>query len=70
MWEIFAAGKTGTNGKIGESKFHLSCSDNNMNGPEDCGKPEGNGKGDDVNLINDWFLERMLDNSGEFNCTP
>lgn len=41
IWEIFAAG---TDTKIGESTFHLSCSDENMNGPEDCGKVQGDGK--------------------------
>jgi hypothetical protein len=40
-WEIF--GDSGT--KIGTSTFHVSCSDIDMNGPEDCGKLEGNGKG-------------------------
>ena len=41
FFEIFAAG---TDTLLGESKFHLSCSDSEMNGPEDCGNAEGNGK--------------------------
>ncbi len=40
-WEIFDAGMTS---KIGESKFHISCSDSDMNGPEDCGRNQGDGK--------------------------
>lgn len=80
-WEIFNAG---TNNKIGESTFHLSCSDEDMNGPEDCGKNQGNGKnkskdkkgkgkkchdnGSDTALINDWILAGMVDDSSSFNC--
>jgi hypothetical protein len=41
FWEIFTAR---TNEKLGESSFHLSCSDRDMNGPEDCGKAQGDGK--------------------------
>lgn len=41
----------------GESKFHLSCSDDDMNGPEDCGKLQGNGKKGDSDLLNLWRLE-------------
>lgn len=35
IWEVFRAG---TNDKLGESSFDLSCSDEKMDGPEDCGK--------------------------------
>ncbi|MFC1532529.1 hypothetical protein ACFL7M_04060 [Thermodesulfobacteriota bacterium] len=67
-WEIFEAG---TGNKIGESKFHLSCSDQEMNGPEDCGTAQGNGKGNEAGLINDWLLEGMtLGNGGLFDCNP
>ena len=40
-----------------------------MNGPEDCGQPQGNGKGDDPVLLNDWLFEGM---SGDLtlDCTP
>ena len=67
IWEIFAAG---TSQKLGESKFHLSCSDDDMNGSEDCGKAQGNGKSDDSSLLNDWLLEGMVDQSGVLDCTP
>jgi hypothetical protein len=40
-WEVFD--QFGV--KIGDSIFHLSCSDGDMNGPEDCGKLAGDGKG-------------------------
>ena len=67
-WEIFAAGDcNGT--PLGESVFHISCSDDDMNGTEDCGKNEGDGKSDDQSKINDWLFEGM---SGDLtlDCTP
>ncbi|NND00237.1 MAG: hypothetical protein HKN85_08650 [Gammaproteobacteria bacterium] len=64
FWEVFSGGT-----KLGESNFHMSCSDNNMNGAEDCGKRQGNGKGDDSGLINDWLLEGMVDADGPFDCS-
>ena len=67
VWEVFAAG---TNSKLGESKFHLSCSDDNMNGPEDCGLAQGNGKGDDSGFLNLWLLEGMSGSGQSFLCTP
>ena len=67
-WEIFEAG---TDIKIGESKFHMSCSDQEMNGPEDCGTAQGDGKANESGLINDWLLEGMtLGNEGFFDCNP
>lgn len=66
-WEIFEAG---TENKIGESKFHLSCSDPDMNDPEDCGKPQGDGKKNELKYINDWLLEGMVDKTSSFDCTP
>ena len=65
IWEIFQAGGN----KIGESTFHLSCSDRDMNGSEDCGKDQGDGK-DKVGFINDWLLEGIVDASGTLDCTP
>ena len=61
----------------GESKFHISCSDFEMDGetdnatfPNDCGRPEGNGKSNESGLINDWLLEGLSDGSGQVvNCT-
>ncbi len=81
FWEIFEAD---SNNKIGESNFHMSCSDADMNGAEDCGKNQGNGKGDSKgkkgkkdkgkdntgnnSLINDWILAGMVDDESSFNC--
>ena len=67
FWEIFEAG---TENKLGESKFHLSCSDPSMNGVEDCGRNQGNGKDDDPTLINDWLLERIKGANNNLDCTP
>ena len=53
--------------KIGNSTFHLSCSDSDMNGPEDCDKREGDGKGQ-IGYINDWIFEGMSGASHGFNC--
>ncbi len=66
-WEIFVAG---TPTKLGESNFHLSCSDDAMDGDEDCGQPLGDGKNDDSGLINDWLLEGLAGNGHELDCTP
>jgi hypothetical protein len=60
QWEIFDAG-TGT--KIGTSDFHLSCSDVDMNGPEDCGKAEGDAKGL-TGFINTWIFAGMSGANG------
>ncbi|NNF16502.1 MAG: hypothetical protein HKN70_07120, partial [Gammaproteobacteria bacterium] len=65
FWEIFSGGT-----KIGESNFHMSCSDNDMGGADDCGKRQGDGKSNDAGLINDWILEGMVDADGPFDCTP
>ena len=55
---------------IGSSEFHISCSDDDMNGPEDCGKLQGDGKGNDSSRINEWLLEGMEgDNGSGFHCT-
>jgi hypothetical protein len=67
VWEIFQAG--GTTTKIGESKFDFSCYDVEMNGIEDCGKDEGNGKYNDPSLINDWLFEG-LGGDENLTCTP
>ena len=66
-WEVFQAG---TVNLIGLSNFHVSCSDQEMNGPKDCGNREGNGKNNDPGLINDWLLEGIVDEGGELDCTP
>ena len=54
----------------GASQFHVSCSDQEMNGPEDCGEPQGNGKNNDSILRNDWLLEGMVGENGTLDCTP
>lgn len=56
----------------GQSKFHLSCSDNEMNGPEDCGKAQGNGKSnEDDKYDNVWLLDGLETDKGfVLDCTP
>jgi hypothetical protein len=56
--------------KLGESQFDLTCNDPSMNGLEDCGKNNGNGKYNLSNLNNDWLLEGMVDSNEELACTP
>lgn len=46
----------------GSSRFHVSCSDEEMNGPEDCGSNQGNGKDNKSSRINDWIFEGMAGN--------
>jgi len=57
FWKIFEAG---TSNRLGESVFHMSCSDDDMDDPEDCGKREGNSKNNNGGFINDWLLEGMI----------
>jgi hypothetical protein len=66
IWELYLPG---TLTKIGESQFHISCSDQNMNGVEDCGNNQGNGKNNYPFNNNNWILEGM---SGDetLACTP
>ena len=66
FWEIFSSA---TGQKLGESKFHLSCSDSNMNGSEDCVKPQGNGKDDNSSNLDDWLLEGIQGEGGVLDCT-
>ena len=40
-----------------------------MDGPEDCGLPQGNGKDNGSSFLNDWILEGMVDASGVLDCT-
>ena len=65
VWEIFYAGS-----KFGESVFHISCSDDNMNGPEDCKLPLGDGKSDDSSYLNQWLFEGMAGSGQTLDCTP
>ncbi len=65
FWEILdSAGNL-----IGESKFHRSCSDDEMDGPEDCGMPQGNGKNNDAGFVNDWLLEGLKDDDSALDCS-
>ena len=53
-----------------QSVFHMSCSDDDMNGPEDCGKNEGDGKKNDDSYNNSWQLEGFIDKAGSvLDCT-
>jgi hypothetical protein len=66
IWEIFnAAGSS----LLGRSTFHLSCSDQNMNGPEDCNQRQGDGK-DLSGFINDWLFRGMSGSGQTISCTP
>ncbi len=42
----------------GISRFHRSCSDEDMNGPEDCGKYQGNAKSTDPSFIKCLAIRR------------
>lgn len=53
---------------IGESRFHVSCSDRDMNGVEDCGANQGNGKEDSPGLINDFLFGGMTGENGSIGC--
>jgi hypothetical protein len=65
IWEIFAAG---TNSKLGESTFHLSCSDDDMDGPEDCGAIQGDGKAKS-GFLNLWKLDGLAGNGLRLACS-
>jgi cysteine-rich repeat protein len=66
QYEIFRAGSAI---ELGVSVFHLSCSDTDMNGPEDCGKAEGDSKGQS-GFINQWIFEGFGGNGNSLECTP
>ena len=56
----------------GISQFHLSCSDEDMNGPEDCGTPQGDGKNEALPpAANVWLLDGLTTDKGfVLDCTP
>jgi len=57
-------------GETGQSTFHVSCSDDDFNSPDDCGKLAGDGK-DKSGFINLWRLEGFIDADNRvLNCTP
>ena len=55
-------------GTMQKSRFHLSCSDSEMNGAADCGALEGNAKDNSVIGGNLWYL-RDLQGNGLSLCT-
>jgi hypothetical protein len=61
-FEVFISGALS-----GRSEFHLSCSDKDMNGIEDCGKLQGNGK-KDKGGVNEWIFDGMTGEKGVFIC--
>jgi hypothetical protein len=67
VWEVY---DSTTLAKLGNSVFRLTCWDRQMNGVEDCGKRQGNGKYDDPGLLNDWLLEGMADDDESLICSP
>jgi hypothetical protein len=66
-WEIFDS--TGTT-LLGKSEFNLTCQDHELNGIEDCGKNQGNGKYNDPTKINTWLFEGVVDDDETLVCTP
>lgn len=71
FWEVFTANSGFVpSARIGQSTFHLSCSDVDMNGPEDCGKAAGDGK-TVSSYINGWILDGMVGANGlALDCSP
>lgn len=67
IWELF---NYISGAKLGESTFHISCSDRDMNGPEDCGKRQGNGKTTSAAWLNDWLFDGMVDKDEVLDCGP
>ncbi|BCG63942.1 MAG: hypothetical protein methR_P1692 [Methyloprofundus sp.] len=52
----------------GSSEFHLSCSDDAMESPADCGSAQGNNKNNEAGLVNDFAFDGMSGTSGSFAC--
>jgi hypothetical protein len=46
----------------------ISCSDPDMDGSEDCGTMLGDGKSNNSSFVNDWLLDGMQGEQGEFVC--
>jgi len=69
VWEIFVGG---TETKLAQSVFNLSCSDEDMNDGSDCGKLQGDGKDGDgifnVNALNFWIFTGLVDSDETFVC--
>ena len=55
----------------GHSMFHVSCSDDDFNSPDDCGKRAGDGKNNYSSKINAWELNGFVDANGAvLSCSP
>jgi hypothetical protein len=50
----------------------MSCSDSDMNSPDDCSKPQGNGKDGkskgNAPISNEWFIVSLVADEGGFDC--
>ena len=63
--------------KLGQSTFHLSCSDADMNSADDCRKAEGDGKSITASsalcggkpCLNDWIFDGMSGAGVTLACT-
>jgi len=64
----FALYLTAAGGVTSTSLFHLSCSDPDMDGSDDCGKDQGDGKNNTDPDSNLWLLDGMSGNNGSFEC--
>ena len=67
-WSFYCSGTIGN--YVWEDINHDGKQDGEMDGPEDCGIPEGDGKDNESGYINDWTLEGMVDINNTLNCTP
>ena len=66
QWGIYQADGTTL---IGKSDFHISCSDGDMDGAEDCFKPQGDGKALSGSWIQTWNFEGMSGGGKTLTCT-
>lgn len=66
QWGIYEANGTTL---IGKSDFHISCSDPDMTGADDCGKPQGDGKALSGSWIQTWAFEGMSGGGKTLTCT-
>ena len=57
-----------TDGSSVVSEFHISCSDPDMNGPEDCGNLVGDGKSNDLPAGNIWLFRGTDGPNGGIRC--
>jgi hypothetical protein len=73
FWDIYDSTNTTM---IGQSTFHLSCSDIDMNSADDCGKTEGNAKGSvgcfpggtNADCVNAWTFDGMAGGGKTLDC--